>query len=148
MSRRPEVTRYDVVMYSITIFALALVTFSEGGFELRRFTNALGVAAFGLILWRLVSTWDRLTVLEHALTMLLAVGPLVSALASIGIQSNPAAVLPHNPWLWAVIVHRVACLVLVVWWSRWLGRKHSPFRSSAAVDRPHPSSPSRRATDR
>jgi hypothetical protein len=124
--RRPLLTRYDgILLGCVTVGLLALVV-SQGA-DLRRFSNALGVAVFGLLLWRLISTWRDLTVLEHALAMLLATSPLVGAIASLYLQHATTS-LPANPWLWLVTAHRGACLVLVVFWTRWLGRRHSPFR--------------------
>lgn len=124
--RRAPALRYDAILLGmVTVGLLSLVV--AQGFELRRTSNALGVAVFGLLLWRLVSTWPQLTVLEHALTMLLATSPLVAAAASFYLLST-SSTLPPNPMLWVVVAHRAACLVLVVFWTRWLGRRHSPFR--------------------
>lgn len=125
-SRRPHLDT-GLLLGVLTVGLLTLVV--AQGYDLRRFSNALGVAVFGLLIWRLVTTWTRLTVLEHALTMLLAAAPFVAAIASVSLQHNAgAAPLPHNPFLWLVVLHRAACLVLVVFWTRWLGRRHSPFR--------------------
>lgn len=124
--RRPELERYDGWLLGVVSVLLLALVVGEGA-DLRRFSNALGVAVFGLILWRLVSTWPQLTVLEHALAMLLAASPLVGALASYSLIGRTDD-LPSNPLLWLVVAHRAACIVLVVFWTRWLGRRHSPFR--------------------
>lgn len=124
--RRPIIDRYDgIVLAFVTVFLLSLVL--TQGADLREFNAALGVAVFGLILWRLASTWDQLTVLEHALALLLATSPLVASAAQFYLTQQPGA-LPDNPLLWAVVAHRVCCLILVLFWTRWLGRRHSPFR--------------------
>lgn len=124
--------RGDGMALLLTITTVALLSLvAVEGFELRRFSNALGVAVFGLLIWRLVSTWPQLTVLEHALTMLLATAPLVAAAASFYLLSA-TTVLPYNPWLWVIVAHRSACIVLVIFWNRWLGRRHSPFRTRPA----------------
>lgn len=131
MPRTPKIDRYDgLLLACVTAGLLALVL--AQGFDLRRFSNALGVAVFGLLIWRLVTTWARLTVLEHALTMLLAAAPFVAAMASLSLQAR-AEDLPTNPLLWLVVGHRAACLVLVVYWTRWLGRRHSPFKRIPAT---------------
>jgi hypothetical protein len=105
---------------------LLVLVLSQGA-DLRRMSNALGVATFALLLWRLISTWTQLTVLEHALGALLATSPLVAAAASFYLlHASPD--LPANPILWVVVLHRVACLVLVAFWTQWLGRRRSPFR--------------------
>lgn len=127
MPRRPLVTRGDVLIYMVTATAVAVVLLAEGN-DLRTLTSVLGVAAFGLLVWRLVSSWPELTVLEHALAMLLALSPLVSALAQTSLIRAAGDTLPDNPWLWLVVAHRCACLVAVVWWRRWLGRRTSPLR--------------------
>lgn len=118
--------RYDSVLIGVATCALLTLVVAQGA-DLRRFTSALGVAVFGLLVWRLVATWPQLTVLEHALAMLLAVSPLVSSLAQYALLvAEPDLV--DNPWLWLVVAHRAACVILVVFWTRWLGRRHSPFR--------------------
>lgn len=124
--RRAPALRYDALLLTIATVGLLGLVLAQG-FELRRTSNALGVAVFGLLLWRLISTWPQLTVLEHALTMLLATSPLVAAAASFYLLSTDTP-LPENPLLWLVVLHRAGCLVLVVFWTRWLGRRHSPFR--------------------
>lgn len=124
--RRPLLDRYDgIVLTFVTLFLLSLIL--TQGADLRRFNAALGVAVFGLILWRLVSTWDQLTVLEHALSLLLATSPLVASAAQFYLSQQPGT-LPENPLLWIVVAHRVCCLILVLFWTRWIGRRHSPFR--------------------
>lgn len=133
--RRPLLERYDAILLTLATVGLLSLVLAQG-YDLRRFSNALGVAVFGLLLWRLVSTWPRLTVLEHALAMLLAASPLVAAVASIALQTYAADdALPENPWLWLIVLHRAACLVLVVFWTRWLGRRHSPFRRQPPAPR-------------
>ena len=96
---------------------------SSDGFDLRRFSNALGVTVFALLIWRTVGSWARLTDLERVLALLLAISPLVSALASVSLQRRAGGVLPDNPWLWGVLAHRVLCLGVVVHWDRLLGRR-------------------------
>jgi hypothetical protein len=107
---------YGFVLGLVTTLALWLVIWTEA--DLRRFSNALGVAVFGLILWRVAATWDLLTRLERVLSVLLALSPLVSAMASFALSSK--ADLPGNGWLWLVVAHRGACVVMVIWWGVWL----------------------------
>ena len=119
--------RLDGPLLAVLTVGLLVLVVVEGA-DLRQFSSALGVAVFGLIVWRLVSTCPRLTVLEHALSMLLASSPLVSSLATYALLHRAGGGLPDNPWLWLVVAHRAACLVLVVFWNHWLGRRTSPFR--------------------
>lgn len=126
MPRRPLLSRYDGILLALVSVAMLALVVAQG-FDLRRFSSATGVVVFGLLLWRLISTWPQLTVLEHALTMLLATSPLVAAAASFYLLAQ-APQLPANPLLWLVVAHRAACVVLVVFWNSWLGRHHSPFR--------------------
>jgi hypothetical protein len=130
--RTPKIDRYDGILLGLVTIGLLALLVAQGA-DLRRFSNAIGVAVFGLLIWRLVTTWSRLTVLEHALTMLLAASPLVAAMASLYL-ARVTTDLPPNPWLWLVVAHRAACLVLVVYWNRWLGRRVSPFRRTPAGD--------------
>lgn len=123
--------RYDSVLLGVATCGLLALVVAQGA-DLRRFTSALGVAVFGLIVWRLVATWPQLTVLEHALALLLAASPLVSSLAQYALIAAEPDLSP-NPWLWLVVAHRAACVVLVVFWNRWLGRRHSPFKRTAAT---------------
>jgi hypothetical protein len=125
--RRPLLTRYDTLLLVIAALAVTAIIVSQGR-DLRTASTVLGVATFALLTWRLVSTWPELTVLEHALAGLLAASPLVGALAQANLVRVADGGLPPNPWLWLVIAHRAACIVLVVFWTRWLGRRHSPFR--------------------
>jgi FtsH-binding integral membrane protein len=135
MPRRPLIERYDGILLGIVAAGLLGLVLSQGA-DLRRFTNAFGVAVFGLLLWRLISTWLRLTVLEHALSLLLAGSLLAAAIAQHALIARADGTLPDNPWLWVVVAHRACCLILVVFWTRWLGRRHSPFRNSASTTSP------------
>lgn len=136
MTRRPLIDRYDGILLGLVAVGLLGLVVAQGA-DLRRFTNAFGVAVFGLLLWRLISTWLRLTVLEHALALLLAGSVLAAAIAQYALIRAANGTLPDNPFLWVVVAHRAACLVLVVFWTRWLGRRHSPFRSGPAHNRRH-----------
>ena len=132
--RAPILNRYDVVLLGTSALLVTLVLITQHA-DLRLASTVLGVTVFGLLMWRMVSTWDQTSVLEHALTILLAMSPLVAAFAQTALVQAAGPSLPDNPWLWLVIAHRCACLVLVVFWTRWLGRRHSPFRRGADTRR-------------
>lgn len=125
--RRPLLTRYDALLLTVAALFVTVVLVAYGR-DLRTVSAILGVATFALLTWRLVSTWPDLTVLEHALATLLALSPLVGALAQANLIRVTDTGLPSNPWLWTVIAHRAGCIIAVVFWTRWLGRRHSPFR--------------------
>lgn len=135
--RRPLLSRYDVGLLGTTAVVVTFIIVAQGA-DLRYASTVLGVTVFALLMWRLVATWPETTVLEHALTLLLALSPLVYAVAQVALihaadlDGHP---LPANPWLWLVIAHRCACVVLVVFWNRWLGRRHSPFRRGSDTRR-------------
>jgi hypothetical protein len=103
----------------LAIAALLLVLVVATGADLRRFANALGVAVFGLLIWRVASTWDLLSPAERTLALLLATGPLAAAAAGLVLVAR-ATELPPNPAIWAVIAHRVLCLAAVVFWPHWI----------------------------
>lgn len=128
--RAPIVTRYDAALLGLAAVLVTAIIFTQGR-DLRTASTVLGVTVFGLLMWRLVATWPDTTVLERALTILLAFAPLVTAVAQVSLRHAAdvdGSALPPNPWLWLVIAHRCACVVLVVFWTRWLGRRHSPFQ--------------------
>ena len=125
--RRPLLTRYDTVLLGTSAALVTAILVTQHA-DLRLASMVLGVAVFALLMWRLVSTWDQTTVLEHALAILLALSPLVAAVVQAALVHEAGGSLPDNPWIWLWIAHRCGCVVLVVFWTRWLGRRHSPFR--------------------
>lgn len=140
--RRPIVTTADLVVFAIS-GVMVLLAMVATGFDHRAANNALSVLVIALLCYRLMSTWHELTVLEHALVFLAIGGPLAGSVASLGLSSVTTVALPENPWLWLVTFHRIGCIILAVWWRRWLGRRHSPFRrttgetsESRATDQP------------
>lgn len=129
--RRPDLDSTSAFVLGMACALGVWLAFVSGA-GLRETSSVLGIVVFGLLVWRLVSTWSELTVLEHALTVLLAASPLVATAAQAYLVAQ-APDLPANPVLWLVVAHRAACLVLVVFWTRWLGRRTSPFRREPGV---------------
>lgn len=108
---------WTTVLVGVAAVGMALVLVTDA--DLRRVANALSVAVFGLLWWRLISTWDVLTRLEKVTIGLFAFGPLTSSLASLTLMARMD--LPYNPWVWLVVVHRVAVVVVILAWP-WLLR--------------------------
>lgn len=100
---------------------------------LRYIQSLIGMVAFAALLYRLIYSWPRLTVLEHALTMLLLGSLLIAALASLRVASFGQTV--PNEVLFPAIILRIGCLVLAVKWESWMGRRHSPFKRVAPAHR-------------
>lgn len=123
MQTYPTSSRLHSVLVGLsTVLLLGLVVVAQGT-DLRRFSAALGVAAFALLTWRAVSTWTILTPLERYLAGGLATAPLLSAIAQQSLVAATDGQLPDNPWLWALIAHRAGCILVVVFWSHLLGRR-------------------------
>jgi len=108
-----------LVIASVALLTLVVID----GADLRRFSTALGVAVFALLVWRTVGSWHRLTDMERVLALLLAFSPLVAALASLSLTARAGGTLPPNPWLWGILAHRAACLVVVAFWDKIMGRR-------------------------
>lgn len=130
MPRRPLLSSADWIVLTIA-FAVTAATCVVWEWDHRAVNNALSVLVVSLLLWRLLGTWHELTVLEHVMVFLLIVGPITATAASLSLLATTTT-LPENPWLWLVTVHRLGMAVLAIWWRRWLGRRHSPFRRTEA----------------
>lgn len=114
---------HSVLATLVTLVILGTVL--AQGADLRRLSAALGVAVFALLIWRTVSTWEVLTLLERYLAIALALSPLLAAIAQQAlVMSAPDGSLPDNPWLWALVAHRIGCIVIVMMWPYLLGRRH------------------------
>lgn len=113
---------HSVLAMAITVAGLGAVLVA-GGADLRQMSAALGVAVFGLLTWRTVATWPVLSDLERVLAVALATSPLLAAIAQqYAVHANQT--LADNPWLWALVAHRIGCILIVALWSHLLGRRH------------------------
>lgn len=126
MPRKPLLNSSDWVVFVLAAAILAMILIATG-FEHRAANNGLSVVVVTLIAYRLVQTWTELTVLEHAMSLLLIFGPITASAASLSLLASTST-LPSNPWLWGITLHRLGMVALAVWWRRWHGRRHSAFR--------------------
>lgn len=135
MRTYPTTSRVHSALVGVaTVLLLGLVV--AQGADLRRFSAALGVAVFALLTWRIVSTWGVLTPLERYLAGGLATAPLLSAIAQQALVQASGGALPNNPWLWVLIAHRAGCVLIVVLWSHFLGRRLQRGQRASLVSVP------------
>lgn len=95
-------------------------------------TGSAGVVAFGLLTWRLVTSWLALPPPARMLGVLLAASVLIGALFTVQLAQMHSPFVPAG---WLVLVHRLTVIgVCVFWWHprtggrprvAWHGTAHS-----------------------
>lgn len=92
----------------------------------RAATAAAGIIAGAALGFRVLQCWDHTTVLVHVLGLALIASVLLGSLATSVNAANDA---PFNPVTWAVLAHRLACILIAVMWPYWLDRTRAPYRT-------------------
>lgn len=102
-----------------------LVVAYELEVEPRLLSTLLGSAAFGGLMWRLITTWTDTPVLVHVLTILFVLFLLNAAVGQYQLSTTSS---PLTIAVWPGIVLRAALIVLVIHWPMWIDQRTSPFR--------------------
>lgn len=91
--------------------------------DAREISSLVGILAFGLILFRLVSTARHTTALSHALAISLLAVLGVGAIAQWRISRDSTVVLPIDGYTYAVLATRVLCLFVGLVWPRLIDKR-------------------------
>ena len=115
----------------VTGLSVGLLVAYVAGVDPRGLSAALGSAALGGILYRLITTWTTTPVLVHVL----AIGVCWLLLWSAVGQYQLLDKAPLTAATWPGVVGRLALIVVAIHWPAWVDRKGSPFRKQAAPRR-------------
>ncbi len=94
------------------------------GLSAREWSSILGVVAFAALTFRFVAHWFEMTLIEWLVTALLM---LTIIIAAIGTYHLDRANAPPSGVIGWIILHRILCIVIAVFWSRLIGRD-APLR--------------------
>lgn len=110
----------------------AILVAAQTDIDPRLLSTLAGAGALGGLTYRLISTWSETPVLVHVLALALiglllngVIGQLQLNGVGPGALPQPA---PLTSSVWTGIALRVACIVIAVFWPKWIDRRHSPFR--------------------
>jgi len=134
VERTPVMPHLNLRFTTLVVALLVvLAVVSQTDVDPRLVSSLVGAVALGGLLYRLISTWDETPVLVHVLSLALAALLLVGAVAQLQLGGfGPGAVrgpVPITAGTWPGIVVRTGCIVIVVFWPRWIERRRSPFRT-------------------
>ena len=101
------------------------------GLSAREWASILGSLAFAGLLYRTISTFDRLTTLERAMSVLLLASLVIGAIGSYRLDMKGA---PPSDVIQYALAHRILVVFLVIRWNKWVGRTGT-WRERLGIER-------------
>lgn len=134
--RVPVPTNLNIrFMMLVLLLGAGIAAAGFAGVDPRLLSALTGSAALGGITYRLFSTWDDCPVLVHVLALAIIGLLLVGAIGQLQLGGHGPGrfdrPVPLTIAVWPGIILRVACVVIAVFWPKWVERRHSPFRNQA-----------------
>lgn len=123
---RKPVLRNLNLPFGLLILAMCagLLVAAQAGVDPRLAGALLGTVALGGILYRGISTWHETPVLVHVLWIAVACFLLLGAIGQYQLHDRA----PLTVATWPSVALRLAIIVVVVHWPRWVERRRTPFR--------------------
>lgn len=119
--------------FAMVALGVALtVELDLAGADPRLVSTVYGAVGLGLLVYRVLTTWDESTALVHGLGACLVLVLAAGAVASLQLAGHgPGAAHPPVEPVgasWPSVYTRLACILLALKWPLWLHKKTPPWR--------------------